>query len=147
MKQTAFRLVESQTPGPALGAGEPTVNPTGVWKASRPSTNAQASASSQTLKLKLDGGKLTGTLSYNSSPIVNGKARVSVSPITDAKLDGDEISFHFTHPPSAGKGPNANYVYQGKINGDTIKGTFTMEWMGNTRTRDWEATRVQNPTP
>ena len=130
---------------PTLNGAEPTVNPTGTWKVTRASTNTLVRASSQTLKLKFDSGKLTGTLSYNSSAIVNGKARVSESPITEAKLKGDVISFRFTHPPSSGNGPNANYSYEGKISGDTIKGTVIMEWMGDSHTRDWEAKRVPSP--
>jgi hypothetical protein len=129
--------------GPTVCAGEPAANPTGTWKVTVSSTNTQARPTAQTLKLKLDGGTLTGTFSYNSSPTVNGKARVSELPITEAKLQGNEISFNFTHPPAAGNGPNATNSYQGKISGDTIKGTFTTEWMGQTRTRGWEAERVK----
>ena len=128
---------------PAAGADNSTADPNGTWKVTVTSTNTQARPTPQTLKLKLDGGKLTGTLTYNSSAVINGKARVSEAPITEAKLQGNEISFNFTHAPSVGNGPNANYSYQGKINGDTIKGTFTMEWMGNSRTRGWEAERVK----
>jgi hypothetical protein len=122
-------------------AGEPAINLTGAWKVT--TTNLQARPAAQTLKLKLDGGSLTGTLTYNNSLTVNGKASVSESPITDAKLQGDEISFKFTHPPASGNGPGATYSYQGKISGDTIKGTFTTEWMGQSRTKDWEAERLK----
>ena len=130
--------------GPTLRAGEPTVNPTGTWKVTITSTNAQVRLGAQTLKLRLNGGTLTGTLSYNSSPIVNGKARVSELPITEAKLQGNEISFNFTHPPSFGSGPSANYSYRGKISGDSIKGSFTTELMGESRTRGWEAKRLKD---
>jgi len=129
--------------GASVRAGEPTVNPTGTWKVTVSSTNAQVRSSAQTLKLKFDGSTLTGTLSYNSSAIVNGRARVSELPITEAKLQGDKLSFHFTHPPAVGNGPNADYSYQGRISGDTIKGTFVAEWMGQTRTRGWQAERVK----
>jgi len=123
-------------------ADEPAVNPTGSWKVTAISTNSQVHPAAQTLKLKLAGGALTGSLTYNSSPIVNGKARISVLPITEAKFQGDVISFNFTHPPAAGDGPNATYRYQGKISGDTIKGTYVMEWMGQSRTKDWIAKRI-----
>jgi hypothetical protein len=125
------------------GDDQSTADPTGTWKVTVSSTNTQAHPAGQTLKLKLDGGTLTGTLSYYSSPTVNGKTRVSELPITEAKLQGSNISFNFTHPPAAGNGPNATYSYQGKISGDTIKGTFTMEWMGQTRARGWEAKRLK----
>jgi hypothetical protein len=126
-----------------IQAAEPAVNPVGTWKVTVITTNPQARSAAQTLKLKLDGGTLTGSLTYNSSPTVNGKALVSELPITEAKLQGDEISFNFTHPPSAGNGPNAAYSYQGKISGDKIKGTYTMEWMGQSRTKEWEAERLK----
>ena len=128
--------------GASVRAGEPAENPTGVWKVTLPTTNAQVHSTAQTLKLKFDGGVLTGTLSYNVGPVVNGRARTAELPITDAKVQGNDISFNFTHPPAVGKGPNANYSYQGRISGGTIKGTFTTEWMGQTRTRGWEARRI-----
>ena len=128
--------------GSTVNAEESVVNPTGTWKVTVSSTNTQARPAAQTLKLTLNGGTLTGTLSYNSSPTVNGKARVSELPITEAKLNGSELSFNFTHPPAAGNGPNATYSYQGTISGDSIKGTFTTEWMGQTRTKNWEAKRL-----
>jgi hypothetical protein len=129
--------------GSTVNAEESVVNPTGTWKVTVSSTNTQARPAAQTLKLTLNGGTLTGTLSYNSSPTVNGKARVSELPITEAKLNGNELSFNFTHPPAAGNGPNATYSYQGTISGDSIKGTFTTEWMGQTRTKNWEAKRLK----
>jgi hypothetical protein len=125
-----------------IRAGEPAVNPTGTWKVTT-TTNLQARPAAQTLKLKLDGSTLTGTLTYNSSPTVNGKASVSELPISEAKLLGDEMSFKFTHPPASGNGPGATYSYQGKISGDAIKGTFITELMGQSRTRDWEARRLK----
>jgi hypothetical protein len=129
--------------GSTVNAEESVVNPSGTWTVTVSSTNTQARPAAQTLKLTLNSGTLTGTLSYNSSPTVNGKARVSELPITEAKLQGNELSFNFTHPPAAGNGPNANYSYQGTISGDTIKGTVTTEWMGQTRTKNWEAKRLK----
>ena len=124
-----------------ISAEEPTINPTGTWKVTITRTNTPPRPTMETLKLKLSGGTLTGTLSYTT--IHNGQSRVGELAITEGKLQGSEISFNFTHPPAAGNGPNATYSYQGKISGDTIKGTFTMEWMGQTRTRGWEAGRLK----
>jgi hypothetical protein len=126
-----------------IQAGEPSVNPTGSWKVTVITANSQARPTAQTLKLKFEGGTLTGALTYNSSPTVNGRASVSELPITEAKLQGDVITFNFTHPPAFGNGPNATYSYQGKISGDTIKGTYTMQWMGQSRTKDWVAERIK----
>jgi hypothetical protein len=129
--------------GSTAKAEESVVNPTGTWKVTISGDKSQALPAVPTLKLKLSGGTLTGTLSYRSSPVVNGKSQVAELPITEAKLQGNDISFNFSHPPAAGKGPNATYSYQGKISGDTIKGTFTREWMGNTNTKDWQAVRIK----
>ena len=125
------------------GCRQSVSNPTGAWEVTVSSTNTQTRPTAHTLKLNLNGGTLTGTLSYNSGPTVNGKAPVSALPITEAKFQGKEISFNFTHPPAAGNRPNPTYSYQGTISGDAIKGTFTMEWMGETRTRGWEARRLK----
>ena len=126
-----------------INAEESAVNPTGTWKVTVSSTNTAVRPAAQTLKLKLDDGTLTGTFSYYSGPVVNGKAPTSELPITETKLQRSEISFNFSHPPATGNGSNAIYSYHGNISGDTIKGTFTMEWMGQTRTRNWEAKRLK----
>ncbi len=125
------------------GDDKAAANPTGTWKLIVISTNAQARPIGQTLKLRLEGDKLTGTLSYTRHTTGNRKLEVFELPITEAKLEGSEIAFDFSHPPSAGDGPNANYSYKGKISGDTITGTFTIEWMGSTWTKDWKAERVR----
>ena len=130
-------------PSSTASAGEPTVNPTGAWSINASGTNTQSRTSQQTLKLKLSGDTLTGTLTYNSSAVVNGKVQKSEAAITEAKLQGNEISFKFTHPPAYGKGPNASYTYRGKISGDTIKGTVTMTWIDHTSTKTWEAKRIK----
>jgi hypothetical protein len=143
----ATALLVLSMAGQTLSAGaedkELAVTPAGTWKVTISSTNTQARPTAQTLKLKLDGGVLTGTLSYNSGPVVNGKAPTAELPITEAKIQGREISFNFTHPPAVGEGPNANYSYRGRISGETIQGTYTMEWMGQTRTKGWEARRIK----
>jgi hypothetical protein len=95
----------------------------------------------ESLKLNLNGGKLTGTLTYSST--VNGKTVVHELPITNAKLEGNEIFFNYTHPPTAGKGPNADYVYDGKISGESIKGTSKVDWMDHTFYKIWQAERVK----
>ena len=136
-------LLSLAVTGSTVNAEESGINPAGTWKVTAVTTNTQMHPTAQTLKLKLDGGTLTGTLSYNSGPVVNGKAPTSELPITEAKLQGNKITFNFTHPPAFGNGPNANYSYQGNISGDTIKGTFTIDLMGQTRTRDWEAKRLK----
>jgi hypothetical protein len=105
------------------GCRQSAINPTGAWEVTVSSTNTQ--------------------INYDSGPTVNGKAPVSEMPITEAKLQGTEISFNFTHPPAAGNGPGATYSYRGTISGDSISGTFTTQWMGETRTKEWKANRLK----
>ena len=116
------------------------VNPTGTWKVTHSSTNTQVRTAENTLKLTLDGGTLTGTISDVST--VNGKSRVYEWPIKEAKLQGSEISFSVTHPFNVGHG-EVTSSYQGKISDDVIKGTFTTELLGQTNTRDWKAERLK----
>lgn len=122
------------------GDQKSTPDPTGTWKVTQSSTNTQARPSEKTLKLKLNGGMLTGTLSNVS--IVNGKSRLYQWAIKDAKLQGSEISFSVTHPFEVGHG-EVTTSYRGKIGGDAIKGMLEMEFMGQTYTRDWKAERLK----
>jgi hypothetical protein len=118
-------------------------SPAGTWELAATSTNIQPPPPPLNLKLTLNGGALTGTLGHYTSAIVNGKATIADLPITDAKLQGNQLSFNFTHPPSVGTGPNSDYKYQGTLGGDTITGTVTIEWMGETLTKTWEARRLK----
>ena len=129
---------------------EPAVNPTGTWKSTTLSATGQA-GSSQTLKLKLEGGKLTGTLSRQAG------SKIEQLPLEDAKLKGSDISFathnyavsyvnNVLQPTDTNKWSHSKY--QGTISGDTIKGKIERNsWnTENSRTLDWEAKRVQATT-
>ena len=127
------------------GAGDTgsAVNPTGTWKLVT-GTNA---ATPQNLKLKLEGGKLTGTLSRQAG------YKVEQLPLLGAKLKGSEISFE-THnyavsyvnkvlqPTDTNKWSHSKF--QGTISGDTIKGKIEREsFMTSPRTLDFEAKQVK----
>jgi hypothetical protein len=127
----------------AAGADQSPPDPTGTWKLTISTTNAQAGTPPQTLKLKLTGHVLTGTLSYNSTPTLKSNATFAELPINDGKFEGNEISFRFSHAPAIGKGADAIYTYKGTLAGDTMNGTITMDWMGHSRSKDWEAKRVK----
>jgi len=126
-----------------LSAGEPDANPTGTWKVTISGGKTQALPAVPTLKLKLSGDMLTGTLSYRSSPLSTASRKspncqspkrnsretisLSISPILRIRERGQT-------PPIATR----------QDSGDTIKGTFTSEWMGNTNTkRTWQAERIK----
>jgi hypothetical protein len=125
----------------SLAADRGAIDPTGTWKLVTISSQNKAKSPERTLKLKLEGGKLTGTIDGRSD--INGKVKMFEWPIKDTKLQGNAISFTVTHPPSYGKGPDSTTIYEGKITGETMKGTAETEWSGNTMKRDFEAKRVK----
>ena len=133
-------LVSLAITGQSVRAAEPAVNPAGTWKVTLSTTNTTARPGERTLKLKLDGTTLTGPLSSTST--ANGKSRVYDWPIKDARLQGSEISFTVTHPFQVGRGVETSR-YQGKIEGEAMKGTVKIEFSGHAFVRDWQAERVK----
>jgi hypothetical protein len=87
-----------------------------------------------TLKLKVDGEKVTGTI---SSPGRQGGQAREVE-ISDGKIKGDELSFAVVREFNGNK---MTQKFSGKVTGDAIKGKIESEREGNTRSRDWEAKR------
>jgi hypothetical protein len=88
-----------------------------------------------TLKLKVDGDKLTGKI---TSPGRQG-AEPTSTDITDGKVKGDDISFAVTREFNNTK---MTQKYSGKLAGDSIKGKVEFERNGETQSRDWEAKRA-----
>lgn len=111
--------------GTALGADKK-ADPTGTWTWSVPGRDGQTR--NVTLKLKLEGDKLTGTM-----PGRNGDVAID-----DAKLKGEDISFSVTREFNGNK---VTTKYNGKLSGDSIKGKIEFERQGQAQTRDWEAKR------
>jgi hypothetical protein len=109
------------------GAADAADNPTGTWKWTM--TFGQNGQSREvTLKLKLDGDKLTGSVS----------GRNGDTDISDAKYDNGNVSFSVTRERNGNK---MTTKYSGKQDGDTIKGKIESERNGQTNSRDWEAKR------
>jgi hypothetical protein len=102
-------------------------NPTGTWKWS---VKMGEQTREFTLKLKLDGDKLTGSM-----PGRDGKE----TPIADAKYKDGELSFTITRER---EGQKFTSKYSGKVSGDTIKGKVEFTREGQTQSRDWEAKRA-----
>jgi len=113
--------------GVLVGAEGKQADPTGTWTWSAPGRDG-GQARTVTLKLKLEGDKLTGTVS----------GRQSDTAIEDAKLNGDEITFKVTREIQGNK---VTQKYAGKISGDTIKGKIAFDRDGQAQSRDWEAKR------
>jgi hypothetical protein len=112
----------------------------GTWKVTQYTSGAGEPASELTLKLQVDGGSLTGTLVKQEKS--KRKAHVCEWPIKAAKLEGDEISFTVSRPIGARSG-DVITTYRGRISGDTIKGTFSVEVLGQSFSRNWEAARLK----
>lgn len=104
---------------PALAA-----DPTGTWKWS---VERNGQTFETTLKLKMEGEKLTGTISGRNN---------TETAIEDGKVDGDDVSFKVTREFNGNKFVQ---MYKGKLSGDTLKGKVEFERNGETRSRDWEA--------
>ena len=109
-------------------ADDKKADPTGTWTWSTPGRDGQTREAS--LKLKLEGDKLTGAMS--------GRNNTEIA-IEDGKIKGDEISFKVTR--KAANGNEFTTKYSGKISGDSIKGKAEFERGGESRSRDWEAKR------
>jgi hypothetical protein len=101
-------------------------DPTGTWKWTVTFNNQTRDV---TLKLKLDGDKLTGKISGRNN---------TETDIEDATFKDNEVSFSVTRERD---GQKFVTKYKGKIDGDTIKGKSESERNGQTRNRDWEAKR------
>jgi hypothetical protein len=99
-------------------------DPTGTWTW----TTVRGEAK---VKLKLKGDKVTGAMIRK-----NGDLKV-----TDGTFKDGDISFHVPGKTPGGK-PMV-HKYHGKLTGDTIKGTATIELPDQTVSGDWEAKRVK----
>jgi len=131
-------------PGDGTAAETSPVNPTGTWKVTytdsdkgQTNNSGKSQTFQPTLKLKLEGNKLTGVLTRR-----RGQQDIEMV-LQDAKLEASEISFTVIILPESGKGQNAVRKFHGKITSDTIQGTVETEWAGQPFTRDWEAKRVK----
>ena len=112
-------------------------DPTGTWSWTVAGRNGGADRK-MTLKLKLEGDKVTGKL------ITPGRNQNTETEIKDGKIKDGEVSFSITRE----RGGNTMVTkYTFKITGDTLKGKTSMERNGEAgRERDWEAKRDTSET-
>lgn len=105
-----------------------TVNIAGAWKVQITTVAGQNLEAS--VKLKQDGGKLTGVYIRGDSEI----------PIQEAKLQDDELTFQVVRDQG---GQKLTMKYSGKVAGDVIKGKVEFEFGGQTGSMRLEAKRVK----
>jgi hypothetical protein len=101
-------------------------DPTGTWKWSVEFNNQKRD---MTLKLKLEGDKLTGHML--------GRDNTEIK-IDDATFKDNEVAFAVTRERNGNK---FTTKYKGKLDGDTIKGKTEFQRNGQDESRDWEAKR------
>lgn len=103
-------------------------DPSGTWKWS---VERGGQTVETTLKLKLEGDKLTGAVVGNNN---------QETAIGDATFKDGEVSFTVTRERN-----NQKFVtkYKGKLSGDSIKGKAESERNGQVQSRDWEAKRAK----
>lgn len=109
-----------------IARGDDKADPTGTWKWSVTFNNQTRDV---TLKLKLDGEKLTGTMSGRNN---------TETAIDDATFKDGTVAFSVTRERN---GQKRTTKYNGKLEGDTIKGKAESERNGQAQSRDWEAKR------
>jgi hypothetical protein len=118
--------------GVTARAEDKKADPTGTWTWTMPGRDGNPGRE-QTLKLKAEGDKVTGTL---SSPGRDGQARES--KVDNGKITGEEISFSVTREFN---GNSFTSKYKGKVSADAITGKSEFERNGETMSRDWTAKR------
>ena len=111
-----------------VAGAEDKPNPTGTWKYT---ADVNGQSIDVTIKLKLEGDKLTGTVAALDA---EGK-------IEDGKYKDGEVAFKVNLEPNGNK---ITIKYTGQIKGDTFKGKRELERDGQTNTRDFEAKRSKD---
>lgn len=99
-------------------------DPTGTWTWTM---ERQGQTREVTLKLKLDGDKLTGSMPGRNN---------TETAITDGKYKDGELSFSVVREFNGNK---MTSKYSGKVSGDSIKGKIETERGDQKMSRDWEA--------
>ena len=132
MKRFAVVAIVALVSFVGMARADDKANPTGTWKWTVMGQNNQNR--DVTLKLNLDGGKLTGAMVGRNN---------QDTPIEDASFKDGTVSFKVTRERN---GQKFVTKYEGKLDGDTIKGKSTFERDGNTMSRDWEAKRAKDAT-
>jgi len=112
-----------------IARGADKADPTGTWKWSVTFNNQTRE---RTLKLKLDGEKLTGTMLGRNN---------TETAIEDASFKDGTVAFTVTRERN---GQKFTTKYNGKLDGDTIKGKSESERNGQLQSRDWEAKREKS---
>lgn len=126
MKRFALAVAVVALVGTSAVQAEDKPDPTGTWKWS---TMRGDQAREFTLKLKLEGDKLTGAMVGRNN---------QETAIEEASFKDGTVAFSVTRER---QGQKFTTKYSGKLDGDTLKGKSEFERNGEKQSRDWEAKR------
>jgi hypothetical protein len=130
MKRLVFAAIVVVFAGQAgMARADDKPNPTGTWKWT---VEMNGQKRDVTLKLKLDGDKLTGSMPGRNN---------TETAIDDGKFKDGTVSFSVTRERN---GQKFTQKYTGKIDGDTLKGKIEFERDGKAETREFEAKRSKD---
>ncbi len=116
----------------AIAQADEKASPAGTWKFTVKGRNDQSRE--VTMKLKVDGEKLTGT-------VTGGRNNDMDIEISDGKFKDGEVSFEVVRERN---GTKRTTKYNGKLDKDVIKGKVETERRSEKVSNDWEAKR-DNP--
>jgi Zn/Cd-binding protein ZinT len=108
---------------------EKAADATGTWQWKM--TLQDGTAIERTVRLKQEGGKLTGVTIGR-----DGTER----PIEEGKVQGGEVTFQVTFERDGNK---VAIKYRGKVEGDSLKGKIEGNFGGEPRSFDWDAKRAK----
>jgi len=120
---------------PVEGYRAPEVDPSGLWKWTSAPRREGAAERSNWVKLEYAKGELTGKYMTEDGQVA----------ISDAKLEGKEVSFAVARGGNWGRGGgnggggNRMTTYKGTVDGGSIKGTRTSRRGEEDRVEDWAA--------
>ena len=131
----------------SASAQDKKVDPNGKWTWT--SEGRDGAMRTNSITLKLEGDKLTGAVTGMRGGRGGGGGGAGggapqETPIEEAKIKGDEITFQVTR-----EGQNGKMVskYTAKIAGDTLKGKWTLDRNGDVMEREFEAKREAAKKP
>jgi hypothetical protein len=107
------------------------IDPSGTWQWVIQARNGAGPSRTNTLVLKVEGEKLTGTLTTPGPRGNNLEAKIE-----NGTFKGEEVAFSVTRKFGTNE---LTTKYSGKVTADTIKGKAEIKRGEETRSRDWEA--------
>jgi hypothetical protein len=114
---------------PAKNANSAKADPSGTWTWTFNAPNGNSFQ--RTVKLSFADGKLTGTTTGRDG---------AEHPIQDGAFKDGTVTFAVVRERD---GQKFTSKFQGKVDGDAIKGTMTMNRDGEAREMPWEAKRTK----